>query len=108
MSFRGESCYSGELMKKGKQNEEIILRWLASNSEVREIIDFRDFRLAQRIDVDFGITSVDGDIVLAEIKTLSGRSPTYFLMSVRFLGSAKIMLFCLDVLILHISLIVSF
>lgn len=35
----------------------------------KHIIDFREFRLAQRIDVDFGIETIDGKIVLAEIKS---------------------------------------
>lgn len=53
-------------MEKCFPNEEIILEWLQSFG--REVIDFREFRLAQRIDVDFGIETVDGTIILAEIK----------------------------------------
>lgn len=54
-------------MSIGFENEEIILEWLKKFS--KEIIDFREFRLAQRIDVDFGIETIDGKIVLAEIKS---------------------------------------
>ena len=54
-------------MAKGKQNEELVLAWLEKFG--KDIIDFREFRLAQRIDVDFGIETIDGEIVLAEIKS---------------------------------------
>ena len=62
-----EKNYKGELMEIGKSNEEIILNWL--KTKAKEIIDFREFRLTQRIDVDFGIETIDGNIVLAEIKS---------------------------------------
>ena len=65
--MRNEKTYNGELMEKGIKNEEIILLWLKEIA--KEIIDFREFRLAQRIDVDFGIETIDGKIVLAEIKS---------------------------------------
>jgi len=64
---RGEKSYNGKLMEVGTNNEEIILAWLKNYA--KEIIDFREFRLAQRIDVDFGIETLDGNIVLAEIKS---------------------------------------
>lgn len=67
MSNRVDKSYSGELMRKGTENENIILRWLERSA--KDIIDFRDFRLAQRIDVDFGIETLDGNIILAEIKS---------------------------------------
>ena len=67
--MRKERSYEGELMKKGKENEEILKQWLLSSQKIKEIIDFREFRLAQRIDVDFGIETIDGNIVLAEIKS---------------------------------------
>lgn len=59
--------YNGEMMRTGRENEEIILKWLKNYG--RSVIDFREFRLAQRIDVDFGIETIDGEIVLAEIKS---------------------------------------
>jgi len=59
--------YSGALMEKGVMNEEIVLEWLKKRG--RDVVDFREFRLAQRIDVDFGIETIDGNIVLAEIKS---------------------------------------
>lgn len=65
--MREEKTYNGVLMQKGFENEEIILEWLKSYG--KNIIDFREFRLAQRIDVDFGIETIDGKIVLAEIKS---------------------------------------
>lgn len=65
--MRLDKTYSGELMEKGTDNELIILDWLKLYS--KDIIDFREFRLAQRIDVDFGIETIDGNIVLAEIKS---------------------------------------
>ena len=67
--MREEKSYSGELMQKGVKNEEIILHWLQNDISSKGVIDFREFRLAQRIDVDFGIETVDGKIVLAEIKS---------------------------------------
>ena len=54
-------------MEIARTNEEIILEWLKGSQ--RSVIDFREFRLAQRIDVDFGIETVDGRMVLAEIKS---------------------------------------
>lgn len=66
---QSERSYQSELMKIGKSNEDIILDWLKKSPEAKAIIDFREFRLAQRIDVDFGIESIDGDIQLAEIKS---------------------------------------
>ena len=65
--MRKEKSYNGVLMKKGLANEDIILDWLKTLG--KEVIDFREFRLAQRIDVDFGIETIDGKIVLAEIKS---------------------------------------
>ncbi len=67
MVMRSEKSYSGELMRKGTKNENIILDWLKIYG--KEIIDFREFRLAQRIDVDFGIETIDRNIVLAEVKS---------------------------------------
>jgi len=66
--MRKEKNYNGEMMAVGKENEEIILNWLR-NKYSKEVLDFREFRLAQRIDVDFGIETIDGKIVLAEIKS---------------------------------------
>jgi len=59
--------YSGKLMEIGKRNEDIVMLWLQTMA--REVIDFREFRLAQRLDVDFAIETIDGNIVLAEIKS---------------------------------------
>ena len=64
---RVEKTYNGELMKKGKQNEECIKTWLETFA--KNVLDFREFRLAQRIDVDFGIETIDGKIVLLEAKS---------------------------------------
>lgn len=69
MTSRPQRSYDGELMAAGKSNEDIVLSWLQSRQQNKEIIDFREFRLAQRIDVDFGIESINGDIVLLEIKS---------------------------------------
>ena len=66
-NMRNDKSYCGELMDKGIKNEEIIMNWLRRTA--KDIIDFREFRLAQRIDVDFGIETIDGNIVLAEIKS---------------------------------------
>lgn len=66
-AVRQTKSYDGELMNTAKSNEDIILDWLKGNH--RSVIDFREFRLAQRIDVDFGIETIDGRIVLAEIKS---------------------------------------
>lgn len=62
-----DKTYSGVLMTAGKTNEDTIMEWLKTIG--KSIIDFREFRLAQRIDVDFGIETMDGAIVLAEIKS---------------------------------------
>ena len=65
--MRRPKSYDGTLMEIARTNEEIILEWLKGSQ--RSVIDFREFRLAQRIDVDFGIETVDGRMVLAEIKS---------------------------------------
>jgi len=65
--MREEKSYNGLLMEKGTKNENIIMDWLKTTN--RAIVDFREFRLAQRIDVDFGIETIDGTIMLAEIKS---------------------------------------
>jgi len=62
-----EKSYSGDLMQKGMANEVVVLNWL--NSIYKDTIDFREFKLAQRIDVDFGVESAEGDILLAEVKS---------------------------------------
>ena len=54
--MRNEKTYNGKLMETGKNNEEIIIKWL--NQYGKNIIDFREFRLAQRIDVDCGIETM--------------------------------------------------
>jgi len=66
---RATKSYSGALMEKGRTGEEIVMRWLDNNHYCREVIDMREFRISQRLDVDCGIETVDGAIVLAEIKT---------------------------------------
>jgi len=65
--LREEKDYSGSLMKIGTDNENKIIDWLKVNN--RDILDFRDIRLAQRADIDFGIETVDGAILLAEVKS---------------------------------------
>jgi len=67
--MRAQKTYNGTMMQAGKSNEEAILSWLNAREQNREIIDFREFRLAQRIDVDFGIETIDGAIVLLEVKS---------------------------------------
>lgn len=65
--MKDEKNYNGVLMKIGAETENKIMDWLKINN--REILDFREFRLAQRIDVDFGIETMDGSILLAEVKS---------------------------------------
>lgn len=67
MASNDEKSYSGGLMKKGSENEVIILEWL--NSLYKNTLDFREFKLSQRMDIDFGIETWDGNIILAEIKS---------------------------------------
>jgi hypothetical protein len=64
---KAEKSYSGPMMQAGMRNEEILLNWLKKTA--RSILDFREFRLSQKIDVDFGIETIDGNYVLAEIKS---------------------------------------
>ena len=67
--MREEKTYNGALMAVGVKNEDAVISWLNSRPQNRGIIDFREFKLAQRIDVDFGIESIDGEIVLLEVKS---------------------------------------
>jgi hypothetical protein len=64
--MREKKSYSGGMMKKGIENEEIILEWLRKNYEV---IDIRDEKKARTLDVDCGIITLDKNILLAEIKS---------------------------------------
>lgn len=66
---RQVKSYSGELMQKGRVGEDVILKWLKKSPYTKEIIDMREFRMSQRLDVDCGIETPDGALVLAEIKT---------------------------------------
>lgn len=66
---RGEGTYEGALMDKGRQGEEIVMTWLKQSPECRNVIDMREFRISQRLDVDCGIETLDGSLVLAEIKS---------------------------------------
>lgn len=65
---RPEKSYDGLLMAKGRRNEDIIMDWLKT-LPYKEIFDFREYRFSQRLDVDCGIETIDGTIVLAEIKS---------------------------------------
>jgi len=66
---RQEKTYAGELMEKGRVGETVVLEWLKANKYLKDIIDMREFRISQRLDVDCGIETTDGSLVLAEIKT---------------------------------------
>ena len=56
-------------MQKGRIGETAVLEWLNKSQAAKEIIDMREFRISQRLDVDCGIETLDGALVLAEIKT---------------------------------------
>ncbi len=66
---RRPKSYNGKLMEKGKKGEEVVLEWLRSIDYYKDVIDMREFRVSQRLDVDCGIETIDGAIVLAEVKT---------------------------------------
>lgn len=62
----------GRALEIGKPGEERVLAWLEacrSCGLLHGIIDMREFRLAQRLDVDCGLETVDSALVTAEIKT---------------------------------------
>ena len=67
METKQNKSYKGRLMKRGKSNEEILLRWLEKLG--KRVVDYRDFEEFQSSDVDFGIVSNSGSEVLAEIKS---------------------------------------
>lgn len=75
--MRDEKTYNGKLMGIGKANEEILFDWLRENNSIRGIIDFREFRLTQRLDVECGIETIDKKIVLAELKADNFISESY-------------------------------
>lgn len=78
---RIEKTYGGGLMAVGKETEEIIFTWLRETHQGREIIDCRGFRVSQRMDVDFGVETIDGVMVLAEVKSdkwISGTGNLFF------------------------------
>jgi len=55
------------MMTAGRTNEDIVIAWLKTTAD--EIFDYREFRLAQHIDIDVGVQSPDGEVVLVEIKS---------------------------------------
>lgn len=61
--------YNGAMMDKGKFAETTILKWLRDFPDVLEVEDYRSLRAMQRTDVDCGICFVEGDIILAELKS---------------------------------------
>lgn len=61
--------YNGAMMDKGKVGENVILRWLRACPDVIEVEDFREARILQKADVDFGIYNHDTSIMFAEVKT---------------------------------------
>ena len=69
MNYRQEKSYNGTLMEKGKKAEEIVFNWLKINPYSKQVIDTREFRFSQRLDVDCGIEDMHGRIVLGEIKS---------------------------------------
>ena len=57
-----------KMMKRGRPNEIVLMRWLGMDG--KKVIDCRDFREAQEGDYDCRIIdSVDGSLVLAELKS---------------------------------------
>jgi len=67
--LRANKNYNGSLMEAGKIAEEIVFKWLKENPYGKEVIDTREFRFSQRLDVDCGIEDMHGRIVLGEIKS---------------------------------------
>lgn len=61
--------YDGAMMSKGKFAEAMILKWLADFPDVLEVEDFRQLRAMQKADVDCAIYFVEGDVLLAELKS---------------------------------------
>jgi hypothetical protein len=61
--------YSGDYMELGRKGSNIVLDWLCQRPQVIGVIDWRDVKVVQEIDVDFAIKTRDGRIVLAEVKT---------------------------------------
>lgn len=67
--MKEEKTYCGSLMEKGKKAEDIIFAWLKTSPYAGQIIDTREFRFSQRLDVDCGIEDMHGRVVLGEIKS---------------------------------------
>ena len=63
------SNYKGELMNKGKENEEIILQWLKDDKRFTEVKDYRLIKEWQYLDVDFVAKTLNGDYILLETKS---------------------------------------
>ena len=61
--------YAGDYMARGREGEEIVLRWLAARPGVKAVEDLRADLAAQRDDVDCRVAFAGGREMLVEIKT---------------------------------------
>lgn len=66
---RNGRSYNGAMMDKGKFGENVIMRWLQDFPDVLEVEDYRQLKPLQKADVDCAIYFVEGDVLLAEIKS---------------------------------------
>lgn len=61
--------YEGHLKERGRKSEDIVINFLKKRPDVLGVLDFRDLRVVQEIDVDIAIKTADGLVTLAEIKS---------------------------------------
>jgi hypothetical protein len=64
-----ERSYDGDYQKAGKKAENIVLKWLHKNPLIIGVDDLRDLKIMQKADVDCAISTKDGRVALAEIKS---------------------------------------
>lgn len=61
--------YTGDYMAEGRKAEEIVMAFLKKRPEIIGIEDWRELRAVHEADVDCAITTTDGRVTLAEIKS---------------------------------------
>ena len=64
-----QRSYNGGYMDLGKKGETVVIEWLRKNPHILGVNDLRELRVMQEADVDCSISTKDGRVVLAEIKT---------------------------------------
>lgn len=64
-----QRSYSGDYMQVGKAGEKIVIDYLRQSPSIIGVKDWSEVKEVQEADIDCAIKTIDGNILLAEIKT---------------------------------------